>query len=168
MSLKILKMDACILHGMLSVKADGTEFVAGQPVKITADGIDLATNPEDVIGLAKVDRRQMLAAGPQAAGSVVTTIDGGSAVMSGIALVELSLGTLAAGTTRSPFDTTPTTGGAWAVGQRVFLHTSGVWDNAAPASNDPPFGQVLEIPSDDKLIILVNTMNGLLYSAIAT
>ncbi len=137
------------IDGEYQCKTDGTEYVAGQALKITTDGkLDLAANPEDVIGLAANDRRIDAAGGPQAGSAVAANMAPGSYV-AGFAKVKMNAGTLVAGTTRTPFKYPGTN--TWARGQRIFLGASSLWDNAQLASPDAPMGIVLKAPTADDI-----------------
>lgn len=129
-------------EGLLSSTA--ADYVAGQPVKNTATGLDVALLPAGVIGMFKNDKSQDAGplVGPQvgdapASGSISAT------VLKGNVKVKLTTGTKKDLTTTQPFAFPPSGGGGvWAIGDKMYVSATGKWDNAAAAGGDPDFGIV--------------------------
>lgn len=149
MACEVLFLEGGYLDGEPLLSATAADYVAGQPVKITSTGYDVALLPADVLGMFKNDKSQDAGplVGPQvgdapASGSISCT------VIKGTVKVKMTTGTKKDLTTTTPFAFPPTgNAGVWAVGQKLFVSATGKWDNAAAAGGDPDFGVVELAPA---------------------
>ena len=166
MSLEVLQLTGWI-DGDHAIDTAGTDHVAGQPARLTANGWVLALNPEDVGGLFKNDMAVDVAGGPQAADAVASGYAKG-AVLCGHNKVKMTPGKLKTGAVSAAWVFPGTN--TWDVGDRVFVTAAGKWDNAPAALNDPPFGYVTKAPASatDSLEAVIFTGSGLFHSTITT
>ena len=120
-----------------------TAFPAGAAVGFNADGgIQVAQTANNVIGLAKVTRAQMAAAGPGLAGGAVI---GSASFVSGICIAELYDGSAI-----DPLDGAPYNAASlpWNEGQRVWWSAAG-WTNVDPGAGVAPHGYVIEAANSE-------------------
>ena len=123
----------------------GTDHVAGQPAKLSSTGLwQLATDPDDVLGVFKNDMADDVAVGPQAADAVASGF-AKAGVVCGVNKLRLTGGKLKTGAAQLPFAFPGTH--TWAPGNRVFINGSGQWDNAPANANDQPLGIVTLAPA---------------------
>jgi hypothetical protein len=132
------------LDGDLKLDPTSADYVAGQPAMITAAGVKLAIAPADYLGMFKEDRSLDNKQGLSAVDAPVTS-DLSVTVVCGTNKVRLARGTLAAGTTQTPF-VFPGSAHAWVEGDQVFINGAGRWDNAAATGGDAAFGRVTKAP----------------------
>ena len=144
MACEVLQLSGWIDSDHL-INIAGTDHVAGQPAQLTAAGlVELATNPDDVIGLFKNDMVDDVAVGPQAADALAAGFAKGAHVI-GTNKYRLTRGALKNGTTQLPYKFPGTN--TWAAKNHLFLGAAGLWDNAPLAANDQPFGTVTLAPT---------------------
>jgi len=140
----------------LDVTTPHAAYKGGQPLKIAANGLDLATDHLDVIGLAKNDSTDDDKQGPQVDDTEAPEFQSASVILGG---QKVQLTQAAAG---EVFQFPPTTGGAWLAGQEIFLDGAGGnnWDNVAETAGDAPSGRVVKAPTsatDDMHVYLYMT-----------
>jgi len=118
------------------------DYVAGNPVQITATGAARSTDDAEFVGIFKNSKSEDDASGPQAADALSGDVSCG--IIIGANKVIMSPGVNAAGATVAPFVFPGTGGGGWAVGDELHLDGSGDWDNAAGGAAR---GRVTKIPA---------------------
>ena len=127
------------------------DYVAGQPLELTAAGAAVSTTDANFAGIFKNDKSEDDESGPQAADAAVSTdLDTGRIV--GTNSVRMTTGTRADGTEDQPFVFPGTGGGGWAIGDQIFNDASAKWDNNGAGAAR---GRVTKAPASatDDLIV---------------
>ena len=148
MALEILQPQGAYLDGGQKLSSTAADYVAGQPCKITATGLDVALTPATTLGLMKNDKSVDAGAkvGPQA-GDTPDQTDLRATKVNGAYQVKMTTGRRFDNTLTQPFVFPGTGGGGWAVGDKMYVNGSGKWDNAPAVAADPSFGIVLKVPA---------------------
>lgn len=148
MALEILQFGGFI-DGDLSQDPASGDYVAGQPMEITAAGLKVTSTDANFACLAKNDKSEDNLGGPQAADTVVTTPNPplGNSIggVFGTNKVQMTQGKTAAGTLDTPF-VFPGTAHAWTEGDEIFNNGSAHWDNQS-AGGSVARGRVLKAPT---------------------
>jgi hypothetical protein len=131
------------LDGDLKLDPTSADYVAGQPSEITAAGVKLTTDPTKYLGMFKEDRSLDNQQGTSAVDAPVSS-DLSVTVVCGTNKVRMARGTLAAGTTQTPF-VFPGTAHAWVEGDPLYIDATGRWNNA-PQGTELPLGRVTKAP----------------------
>jgi hypothetical protein len=161
MALELLHPQGAYLDGEEKLASAAADYVAGQPAKVTATGLDIALTPATVSGLMKNDKSIDANAkvGPQV-GDTPDQSDLRCTTVHGTIKVKMTPGRTLAGTTVTPFVYPGTGGGGWAKGDKLYVNSAGKWDNAAQTGGDPDFGTVTKAPASatDSLEAHMNPM----------
>lgn len=148
MACEILHPQGSYIDGEQKLYASAADYVAGQPAKNTANGVDIALTPATCNGIMKNDKYVDANAkvGPQV-GDTPDQTDLRCTVVKGPFKVKLTTGRLLAGTYAAPFVYPGSGGGGWAVGDHLYVSSGGKWDNQAAVGGDPSFGTVTKVPA---------------------
>jgi len=141
----------------LDVTTPHAPYKGGQPAKIGTDGLDLATDHLDYIGVFKNDSTEDDVQGPQVDDVNSPEFQSASVIGGGqkVRFVQEVAGEV--------FQFPPSGGGGvWVAGQEIFLDGAGGnnWDNAAETAADAAIGRVVKAPAsatDDLHVYLYMT-----------
>jgi hypothetical protein len=143
------------VDGEQTLDTSSGDYVAGQPVEISANGVKVSSTDANYAGIMKNDKSIDAEGGPQVGDTPVSssTIPQSLAVIWGTNKVRMNTGTRLDGTTDQPY-VWPATAHAWTEGDEVFNNASGKWDNVT-ASGSVARGRVVGAPAEqgDDLIV---------------
>lgn len=163
MACELLEINGGGIDGEMTLASDAIDYVAGQPVRVKASGIDIAVDAFDVIGIMKNDKSVDASAkvGPMA-GDTPDQSDLRASRCHGTLKVKMTRGKLLAGTFQTPFQYPPTgNAGAWAVNDKLFCSDAGLWDNVPENAGDQSYGTVTKAPTSatDSLEAVMTMLN---------